>query len=45
MEYLTEDVTFVGTGGARTARGKEAMAAYLREDIWRFRSPLAWISP
>ena len=39
VEYLTEDVTFVGTGEHESARGKEAMAAYLREDILEIPEP------
>ena len=39
VEYLTEDVTFVGAGEHESARGKEAMAAYLREDILEIPEP------
>ena len=31
VEYLTEDVTFVGTGEHESARGKEAMEMCIRD--------------
>ncbi len=43
LTFLTEDVTFVGTGEGEYAQGKAEMAAYLREDILEIPEPFAWI--
>ena len=39
LAFLTDDVSFVGTGADESAQGKEAMARYLRQDIREISEP------
>lgn len=38
---LTDDVNFIGTGYNESAQGKEAMAAYIRQDIQELQEPFS----
>lgn len=37
--FLTEDITFIGTGENESANGRKEMADYLRQDIGEFSEP------
>lgn len=41
INFLTEDVNFIGTGEDEFAQGKEEMSAYLRQDIGEIHEPFS----
>ena len=42
LEFFTKDVCFVGTGENELARGKDEMAAYLRQDMREIPEPFSY---
>lgn len=42
IEFLAADVEFIGTGENETARGREEMSVYIRQDIWEIPEPFVF---